>query len=136
MSTETRTHDFLPLGDQADDALRAVHRLDGIGWASKALLGRLRNLGLIEVREDLWRTTELGAAVATACIEHDLRTSRRQLGRGAVRGSGMRYGVNGKCSGCDWTGYSNESIREGGERDVRAAHAEHLAEVLGAEVAR
>lgn len=121
---------FNGLSESARMALTEVAKGEPVWWAGKVVRGRLRNLGLIVEDTAGYDVTELGATVATILAEHRLTTSRRPLGRGAVAGSGMRYGINGKCSCREWEGYSNEAATAGGDRDVRSYHARHLDEAL------
>lgn len=129
----------LPLSEAQGWVLNDLRLGNGLCGHSTLVLARLRKAGLIErdpdadpTRDgDRHRLTAAGAALATVAAEHRLTTSRRPLGYGAVRGSGMRYGVNGRCS-CGWKGYSNESASKGGTSAVRFEHARHLVEVLAA----
>lgn len=122
------TTDFPQLTENQTLVLTALHRGDKVSdWASIQLVGRLRSLGLLVGRGPEIALTEKGAAVALVVTEHALFLSRRPLGRGAVAGSGMRYGSNGKCSCRDWETFSNESGRVG-QSYVASAHNRHQAE--------
>jgi len=121
----TTPTDFPQLGQNQTLVLAGLRRGTNVtDWASPQLLGRLRTLGLITGTGTDLALTEAGAAVALVATEHVLVLSRRQLGRGALAGSGMRYGSNGACTCRDWKDFSNESGRTG-QRHVANAHHRH-----------
>jgi hypothetical protein len=125
---------FLPLGETQELVLEVLRDQSTVDWASKPVTGRLRNLGLIERpagSETEWALTELGRTVIEALTSHRLRLGRKPLGRGALSGSGMRYGVRARCMCGEWETTTNEGAREGGAKLMRDAHARHLRAVLG-----
>lgn len=135
MNTTPTAADFPKLSESQNLVLGALHRGDQVGsWVTAPLLGRLRNLGLLTGTGREITLTETGAAVALVAAEHILTLSRRQLGRGALAGSGMTYGSNGRCSCGSWTSFSNERGRTG-QRYVTNDHHRHQASHYAAALA-
>lgn len=69
------------------------------------------------------------AACRTAALAipfvHSITIGRRQIGRGAVKGSGMRYGAQWRCT-CGANGYSNEAPSRGGTKSCETQAHLHL----------
>lgn len=53
-------------------------------------------------------------------MKHILTTSRFQLGRGALAGSGMTYGTSARCSCGDWKDRVNCAPSQGGSKTMKA----------------
>lgn len=115
----------LPLSPDMRLTLDALTEREKVDWATRQMLGRMRNLGLITASARGYHLTSLGHAVRRVGSEHRLETGRKQLGRGMLAGSGMRYGITARCSCREWTGSRNES----GQKALRAivkSHATHM----------
>lgn len=120
---------FLPLSDDQDLLLGSVAQGRSGDWASKPLIGRMRNLGLLDTTGEKPVLTADGKRIYEVTQAHRLETWRKQLGCGALKGSGMRYGVKARCSCGDWRNETNEGGADG-KRRMRAAHVRHLAKYL------
>jgi hypothetical protein len=126
---QSLTIELLSLGETQTVLLDSLRNGYGISWASAGLRGRLRNLGLITAAGDAgWRLTSLGNDVTILRARHSLRTRSRALGRGALRGSGMRYGVDASCSCHGWSWKTNESGPSARKCATRA-HVQHMLDI-------
>jgi hypothetical protein len=60
-------------------------------------------------------------------MEHTIDISRRTLGRGPLKGDGLRYGTNVRCSCTQWDTYTNEfPPSKGGNKWAQKRHQEHV----------
>lgn len=116
----------LPLSPDACLILDTLTEQQVVSWASKQILGRLRNLGLIEEIGTGYRTTSLGSRVRTVGEAHLLKTGRKRLGRATFAGSRVLYGVIASCSCGDW----RDSFTELGRPAVRMMEESHAKHVL------
>jgi hypothetical protein len=66
---------------------------------------------------------------------HGVQISRIRLGRGAIKGSGMRYGTKWSCT-CGMGGQINTAPSSGGRKSAEQAgqeHLDHMAELVAQE---
>lgn len=112
---------YLPISDDMALLLQVIHRDNVIpNWASKPMLGRARNKGLLSQDENGLYLTATGEAVAVVTDEHSYRIGHNHPGR---------IGTKGRCRCGDWTWGTNEGGHDG-KRRVRNAFAAHLAELV------
>lgn len=112
---------YLPLSADMALLLQIIHRDNVIpNWATKAMLGRARNLGLLSQDTNGFTLTATGEAVAVITDAHSYRTGHNHPGR---------IGVKGRCRCGDWTWGTNENGHDG-QRRVRDAFTAHLAELI------
>lgn len=112
---------YLPLSQDMALLLQVIHRDNVIpNWASKPMLGRARNLGLLSQDANGFTITETGEAVAVITEQHDYNTGYNHPGR---------IGTKGRCRCGEWSWGTNEGGHDG-KRQVRNAFAAHLAGLI------
>lgn len=123
---------FLPLTPNQELALGALARGEKPEWLTGQLTGPLRRFGLVS---DANAVTQLGNVALRTVQSHRLITGRKQLGRGAVKGSGMTYGTTASCTCGAWKSSVNQAASRGGTKVMRTQHASHVASHVEAELA-
>jgi hypothetical protein len=123
---------LLPLSDNQRDLLEDVARgaEPGKTWASSQLIQRATKLGLIVwTYETGTQLTELGKIALEISQAHGYSLNKKLLGGSPIAGGGNRYGVSIRCR-CGWKRSTNEGARNGGQTEMRQAHAQHVQELL------
>lgn len=117
---------YLPLSEDMTLLLQVVNHDNAIpGWASKLMLGRARNLGLLSKNDNGLTLTATGEAVAVITEEHGYSTGYAHSGK---------IGVKGRCRCGGWTWSTNENGPDG-KRRVRNAFVQHLANLIAERLA-